>query len=316
MKGSKIQKFMVLMAAVVLLSAIFACAAGAGELKVSYLYNLSDFTGGKPYSWAKVSVDETKNEIYVTYGESVTVFNGSGMEVFSFDYDANLGIFQDVVVDSTGDILLLTYKQQRYIITRCNFRAEPLATIELKELPQEYANFSPNRMALRDGRLYLTNMNTMQVVVTDLAGRFIKGFDLGTLLGFSEKERGDAGLGGLFVDRDGTLLFTLPAIARVFRLAPDGDVKSFGRRGSAPGKFGVVAGITVDRSGNYLVADILRCVVSVFDKNFNFVKEFGFRGFKAGNLIGPNDIYVDKDDKVYVSQLRKRGVSVYQISND
>lgn len=304
------------MVSIVSLLAAFECAAWAGELKTPYLYNLSDFTGLKPYNWAKISVDETKNEVYVIYGESVSVFNSSGMEIFSFDYDPNLGLFQDVAVDGAGDILLLTYKQQQFKITRCNFRAEPVAAITLKDLPSEFEKFSPNRMILREGRLYLANMNSMQVVITDTEGRFIKGIDLGTLLGFSEKERGDTGLGGMFVDREGGMLFTVPAIAQVFRLAPNGDVKSFGRRGSGPGKFGVVAGIAMDNSGNYLVADILRCVVMIFDKKFGLIKEFGSRGFKPGNLVGPNDIVVDTGNKVYVSQLRKRGVSVFQISND
>ena len=53
---------------------------------------------------------------------------------------------------------------------------------------------------------------------------------------------------------------------------------SFGRPGSAAGRFGVIAGITFDSRGNIFVADRLKCVVMAFDKNFTFLAEFGYRG--------------------------------------
>lgn len=81
---------------------------------------------------------------------------------------------------------------------------------------------------------------------------------------------------------------------------------------SAPGR-----GSALDKDGNILVADKLRCVVMVFEPvSFAMLKEFGNRGFKSGNLIGPDDILVDSQNKVYVSSLRSRGISVYQLSNN
>ena len=50
-----------------------------------------------------------------------------------------------------------------------------------------------------------------------------------------------------------------------FRLSPGGEVAQFGRPGSGPGKFGVVAGIAADEAGYIYVADRLRSVVLVFD---------------------------------------------------
>lgn len=50
---------------------------------------------------------------------------------------------------------------------------------------------------------------------------------------------------------------------------------SFGRSGSAAGRFGVIAGIAVDRQGRVIVADKLKSVVMVFDKDFTFLSEFG-----------------------------------------
>jgi hypothetical protein len=52
----------------------------------------------------------------------------------------------------------------------------------------------------------------------------------------------------------------------------------------------------------------------VFDKDFNFLIEFGYRGAKPENLITPDDIAVDQRDHVYVSQGRNRGVSVFALT--
>lgn len=286
----------------------------AAEVKASYLYNLSDFTGTKPFSSAKITLAPVKNEIYAMAGESVSVFNKSGMEVYRFDYDPTLGVVVDVAVEESGDILVLAQQGAKFRLVRCNFRAEPVAPIELQGIPEGFASFAPNRILLRNGSLYLVSMAGMQVLQASPDGTVRKGYDLAKALEFTEKERVNSGLGGFELDRDGNFLFTVPAIARAYRLLADGTVKSVGKRGSAPGRFGVISGIAADTAGNVLVADTLRCVVLVFDKDFNFIKEFGTRGIKPGNLVGPGDIAVDSEDRVYVSQLRKRGVSVFQLS--
>jgi DNA-binding beta-propeller fold protein YncE len=85
--------------------------------------------------------------------------------------------------------------------------------------------------------------------------------------------------------------------------------------GSTPGRFGVVAGITSDASGKFiLVADTLRCVVMIFDRDFRFQTEFGFRGLRPENLVGPMGLAIDSKNRLYVAQLRNRGVSVYQLT--
>jgi hypothetical protein len=292
-----------------------AGGAGAADLKAAYLYSLSDFNGAKEYSAAKIALDDAKNEIYAMSGEAMTIFNSSGMEVFRLDFDPALGVVHDVAVHPDGDLFLLVLKDRQTQIVRCNFRGEAIAPVTVTELPGANASFVPNRIFLRDGRLYLANLGEMQVVVTDLEGTYREHIDLAAKIGLSDKERIDSGIGGFSLDREANILFTLPAMAKVYRLSKEGELKSFGRRGSGPGKFGVVSGVAADKDGNLLVADTLRCVVMVFDKDFKLIREFGFRGFGPGNLIGPNEILVDGNNRAYISQIRKRGVSVFQISN-
>jgi hypothetical protein len=289
----------------------------AGEYTARFLYTLSDFSGTKPFSSARINQDPVKQEIYAMVGEAVSVFNTSGMEVYRFDYDPTIGIVSDVAVLGNGQLAMLASKGPLTRLVRCSFRGEPLGTIELSGLPADFAAFSPNRVFARDGKIYQVSYTAMQIVISDEQGAFITGVDLAKGLGMSEKERDESGLGGGAIDHDGGFLFTIPASAKVYLISADGKQRVFGKRGSAPGRFGVVTGIAVDRDGNILVVDKLRCVVMIFDRtNFTLIKEFGNRGFQPGNLIGPDDILVDKQNRAYVSSLRKRGISVYQLSSN
>jgi hypothetical protein len=54
----------------------------------------------------------------------------------------------------------------------------------------------------------------------------------------------------------------------------------------------------------------------VFDKDFNFLTEFGMRGARPENLIIPSGIAIDKEDRIYVAQGRRRGVSVFALTSD
>ena len=49
----------------------------------------------------------------------------------------------------------------------------------------------------------------------------------------------------------------------------------------------------------------------VFNKDLNFVTEFGYRGFGPGSLIVPSDVVAGPDGRIYVSQAGNRGVSVF-----
>jgi len=285
-----------------------------GSVKGNFLYALSDFTGPIPYNWARVSVDEGRNEVYVLYQNTLRIFNDAGMEIHRFGDDLDLGYIIDVVVEPNGDILLLAFKQSEVEIIRCNYRGVPKSTNKLKNLPDEYSKFSPNRMVYKDGNLYFASLGEMKIVIADNQGNFKKGYDLIPLLELEEKDRGNMEVIGFGVDREGNILFTVPTLFKACVLSPEGKINWFGRPGSTSGKFNVVAGITRDSKGNYLVVDKLKCAVMVFDKDFKFLTQFGYRGLKPDNLIAPDDITIDKNDRIYVTQSRKRGVSVYRLT--
>jgi len=170
-------------------------------------------------------------------------------------------------------------------------------------------------MIYRDGLFYLVDKTRLRVAVVDGDGVFRKGFDLASLIGLKDIERADNDIFGFHLDREGNMFFTVPAQFLVYKVTPEGKAFSFGQRGSGPGKFGVIVGVATDGKGNIVVSDTLRCTVMIFDKEFRFQSEFGYRGVAPGRLIGPRDLEVD-GNRVFVTQLRKRGISVFQLSEN
>ena len=316
MQTSPHNKQILLGIAIILFSILFSSPAVAQPVRAGFLYTLANFTGPIKRDFSRVAVDMARTEIYVLYQNNVTVFNDAGMEVYRFGDDLDLGQLVDVAVDEEGDVLLLSYKESRWAIIRCNFRGEPKSQVELGNLPRTFSNFSPNRMIYRGGSYYLASTIGMRLVVADRQGTFKKGYDLVSLFDLEEKDRENTEVFGFDVDREGNILLTVPVLFRVYILSPDGKLNYFGQPGGAPGRFNIVAGVVRDSQGNYLVVDKLKCSVSVFDKNFKYITQFGTRGYKPGNLIAPEWIAIDSRDRVYVTQLGRRGVSAYNLSHN
>ena len=299
------------------LASMSVSVAQAG-VEASYLYNLSNFTGPIPFNWADIYVDRQRNEIYVTDSRQgdVRIFNEAGMEIHRFGDDGRLGTVIGVAVDKDGNIFALTRNGTGSALLLCDFRGEPISKIVLQDLPDDYSGFEPSHMAYRRERLYLLDARGKKIVITDDRGNFLKGYDLHSLLNLEDKKQGLTDVGGFSLDPDGNILFTIPSLFSAFILSPDGAISGFGRPGSAPGRFGIVGGIVADAKGHYYVADRLRCVVLVFDKNFQFRKEFGYRGYRPENFIGPRDLGLDTRGRLYVSQVNSRGVSVFDVTFD
>lgn len=307
---------------IAVLVGIAAGGAVAGDIGAAvspiYQYHLSSFNGPVSVSQARIYLDKYRKEVYVLdpHEKDIRVFNDRGMQVFHFGNDHRLGTIVDVAVKKDGNILLLSKNQSNVVIVLCDFRGEPLTEWTLKGVPPDFSGFFPDGMALHQERLYLLDSISMRVVVTSPEGAFLKGYDLAALLEIDEHKRSDNEVGGFSVDPKGNILFTVPVLFAAFVLSPEGTVKSFGQPGSAPGKFGNVRGIVADARGNYYVADQLKCVVNIFDENFRFQKQFGYRGARPHNLIAPQHLGMDDSNRLYVSQLGKRGVSVFKIAFD
>jgi hypothetical protein len=295
-------------------------AAGASAVTISYLYSLSDFSGTVPYNDVKLYADRLNDEVYAVLGNAVRVFNASGMEIHRFDLDPGVGTVFDLAADESGDLLILGLSLDPakpgpgWSITRCNYRGQPAGRIAVTGLPQELAAFRPNVMLYRGGRIVLASLAQYRVVVIDRSGAFQKAHDLAKLLGMKDADRAKNDIAAFSMDQRGSMLITIPTLFKAFVIFPEGNVRDVGHAGSAPGAFGVVAGIVGDEHGNLIVADKGRGVVMVFDANLEFVTEFGSGGDGRGGLVRPTDLTLGPAGKIYVTQARDRGVAVLKVS--
>ena len=308
-------KILLIISLICFFSLIFLAKNVMAEIETSFLYTLSNFGGPITYNWANISVDEARKEIYVLDHKvrDITVFNEQGMEVYHFGDDGSLGSAVDVALDEEGNILVLSNIGSNAAVIKCNFRGEPVAELQLKNFPPDFYPFSADRIIYRQELLYLLNSTGLRVAVTDANGFFQNGYDLNTLFGIEENQRGGTDIDGFSVDSQGNMLFTISVKFAAFVLSPDGNIVRFGRPGGAPGKFNNVGGIVADDQGYFYVADKLKSAILVFDKDFQFLFEFGYRGIRPENLNNPKKLAVDSQGRLYVSQLGK-GISVFQIT--
>lgn len=296
-------------------SLALAAHATPAAANVSYLHSLSDTNGKLSLDTARLSYDAAHAEIWVVSGGVARVFNASGMELYSFGNDPELGLPRAVVGLEDGDLAVLSNAEEGWRLIRCNFRGEPKERIQLSGVPDGFIDdFNPTKLLYSGGKLYVVCLTSMKVLVVSPGGSTTAALDLAKMAEL-ESARADMGLGGFSVDRDGSLLFTIPVKFAAFIVSPSGEVQRFGQKGSAPGKFQVVAGIGRDAAGNVFVSDVLKSTVIMFDRQLNFVTEFGFRGRKPSNLVGPAEMIV-ADKRVYVGQRALRGVSVFEVVTD
>jgi DNA-binding beta-propeller fold protein YncE len=279
-----------------------------------YLYNLAETNGIVRQSFNDISYDRTTGELFVVGDNTVRVFNQTGMETYRFQGDERTGGIYAAVALESGDLVVLGWADGELRLSLCDFRGEFQERLSLEGLEKHVTGrFHPVSLTYANGKLYVVDQAAMRAVVVEPDGRVVGSHDLAALAGMKDEEREKLEMRGFSVDRNGAFLFTVPMAFLAYVIEPDGTVRSWGIRGSTPGKFNVISGIDRDEHGNVYVTDMLRSVVTVFDSEFRFVKEIGYRGKGPGGLIVPVQV-VAAPDRIFVSQYGNRGVSVFKVA--
>ncbi len=307
--------------AIALAISIAAATLASAGVDVAFLYRLSNFSGVLPYSDVQIHADRYHDEVYVGEGDVIRVFNAAGMEIFEFTHDASkFGSILDIATNENGEIFVLSYcsgsppRESGPLITLYNYRGEPKRSFGFDGLPEAMSSFAPNRMLYRNKKLVFASTSTLMVLVTDAAGTYESQIDLVGGLEIAERARDGAELGGFDMDASGAILYTIPTAFKAFRRKPDGTAEAWGKSGSSPGNFGIAGSITEDEAGDIVVADRARGVVLVFTPNLLFLREFGSRGPRDEQLVGPGRLAMGSGDKLYVTQLALRGIAVFSLT--
>lgn len=303
-----------------LLLAGSASSALSGPVEIGHLYELSDFAGTIPCDDARIVLDDPRHETYTLWGNTVRIFNGSGMHVFTFTVDPSDSQLIDLAVDPDGGMLLLTYPPAgsvtgRWTVRRADYRGRPKGELALA-LPAEIADFGPNRMLLRGDTLWLVSEGQLLAATFALDGTFRSRIDLAKLAEVPDADRPDFEIRGFDAAADGSYVFAVPVQFRVYVASADGSTRAFGRSGSAAGNFGIISSVAFGDFGHVVVSDRLRNVVMVFDETFRFLREFGSRGNRGDRLTRPGELAIGNGGKLYVSQLRNKGVAVFAMTSE
>jgi len=295
-----------------LVAAAALCMPAAAGVRSAFAYTLSSDAGAMPLSWSSLNWDAAAGELYVVDSSEgvVDVFNESGMAVYAFGNDSDLGSVEGAVPLESGQLALLAVRGSSWTLWRCNFRGDPIAAIALRGVPGSFKEFRPDTLRGAGGKLYLADKSAMKVLAVGIDGAVAASYDVRALLKLGKKNAAED-LRGFNVDARGNLFGTVPGLFLAFVVAPDGQVRTFGARGSSPGKFNIVAGIAADEAGHVFVTDTLKCAVLVFDQDLKFIDQFGYRGLDDDGLIAPQDIAVG-GGRVFVSQSRG-GVKAFDV---
>ena len=309
------------------------------QTSASYLYHLSNFNGPVASLWARIAVDQQEGEIYtLNHSDStIQIFSDTAMQTFGFGENLALAAAVDIAAGKDGEIYVL-YRSPANTVRHLDYRGELLEDIVIDGRTGGLQSFSPDFVDYQAGNLYLADAKNMQVVVASTTGDIQQTYDFRALITAKVKAPAegkelspaqqlqlrdklkalkDADFNGFSVDERGNIYFTVAPIFSAYRMSPQAELQAFGIAGGAPGKFGVVASIEADSKGNIFVSDRLRCVVLMFDRELNFLTEFGYRGSEPQNLVVPDDIAIDeRSNMIYVAQAANLGVSVFRINND
>lgn len=91
--------------------------------------------------------------------------------------------------------------------------------------------------------------------------------------------------------------------ARIVKFSPEGKViKSWGKKGSAPGEFDIPHTLALDSRGRLFVGDRQNNRIQIFDQDGNFIDQL----FQFSR---PSGVFIDKSDTIYVADSESESVS-------
>ena len=131
---------------------------------------------------------------------------------------------------------------------------------------------------------------------------------------------------GLAIDETNALLYVSDSMNHRIRVydATSFDANGFpillraiGSRGKANGKFEFHQTLAVDKNSELYVADAGNHRIQVFDKNGNFLRSWGEKGYGQGQFIYPYSIAVDSElNLTFVSDPYSRRAQIYTKSGE
>jgi len=302
-------------AAVVVLAGWAAGAQAAFEIRYERGLELTRSREGLLHP-VSVTCDPISGEICVTESThaALHIFNAAGVETFRTSGFSGLTLPADGAVDAEGRLVTaMMVNGARGTIVRLNIYGEPEGYLPAAVS----AEWNPDHLLItRDGH-YLTLDSAAALLAKHDAdtGALLWAHTLGDTLG--EEGTREKAFGRPVQMADGTFRIPGGELHRVLIVAEDGTLtESFGRFGTATGRFVFPVAAAAGPQGSLLVLDRMRHKVMVFDAKNQFVTEYGSIGDAPGRFYHPVSMATDGAGRLYVAQGFRGRVQVFNVLAD
>lgn len=201
-------------------------------------------------------------------------------------------------LDESGNIYVGDMNKMKIVVF--NKDEKPLKVLELAGVVKSVASF---RIDKQRKRIVIPDTKGHQIVIVDYDGNPIK-----TIVLFKNSDGSMDGFrfpNALDIDSQGNIIVADTVNARVVRLTPDGDfISTIGIRGDTVGTVDFVKGVAVDSDGHIYMTDFRANRLQVFNDKGQTLMAIGDKGLKdnIGSFNTPSNIYIDKNDTIYVSE--------------
>lgn len=163
----------------------------------------------------------------------------------------------------------------------------------------------PGVILAQGGKLYVSDLQNQKIFVFDLQGRLLKTYG-----------REGSGAGelsfphGVAVDAQGSIYVADSGNNRIIVYNVDGSVReTIGGGGNSD--ILTPRGLIRDRSGNLWVVSGMANKIIVYHPDGSKIMEFGKEGQDYGQFSLPNGVYIDDNDRVYITEVGTSRVSVF-----
>lgn len=160
---------------------------------------------------------------------------------------------------------------------------------------------SPGVLLFQEGKLYVSDQLLHKVMVFDTRGNLLRSY------GSEGHQKGQLYFPhGLMVDQKGSVYVADSGNDRIQAFKADGTaVEVIG------GQIATPRGMVGDENGNLWVVEGLANKLPVLKTDGTLVTVFGEQGREYGQLALPNGVYIDQNNRVYVTEFGNSRVSVF-----
>lgn len=166
----------------------------------------------------------------------------------------------------------------------------------------------PGGLYFKGGKLYVSDLQKQMVFAFDLDGNLLKAY--------GREGHGSGELSfpnGITVDDQGTVYTADSGNNRIAVFNADGSSVERGIGAGDPGNSNMLTprGLQRDSNGNLWMAMGLANQIQVLAPDGRKLLEFGHDGKNYGDIALPNGVFIDKNNRVYVTEVGNSRVSVF-----